>query len=140
MVEALKQYFGLRASGNVITRLSVMRSTVLKDTFGTADSEKFKSAAFKTEVAFQAAMTTTVEDHMLEVHKLIINKWRDSAFPLGVKDDGAAHKEPLRALLYDPELTKILAGFVPQRLFPPIASRYTLSLRPTHLISGPPLT
>eukprot|EP00961_Rhodomonas_salina_P222367 3007110-Rhodomonas_salina.1 len=56
-------------------------------------------------------MTSTVEDYTLEMHKLIINKWRDAAFPIGVKDDGATHKEQLRTLLFNTELTQILAGF-----------------------------
>eukprot|EP00961_Rhodomonas_salina_P084236 1131762-Rhodomonas_salina.1 len=57
-------------------------------------------------------MTSTVEDYMLdsEMHKLIINKWRDAAFPIVVKDDGATHKEPLRTLLFNTELTQILAN------------------------------
>eukprot|EP00961_Rhodomonas_salina_P246178 3326283-Rhodomonas_salina.1 len=56
-------------------------------------------------------MTSTVEDYMLEMHKQIINKWHYAAFPIGVKDDGATHKEPLRTLLFNTELTQILAGF-----------------------------
>eukprot|EP00961_Rhodomonas_salina_P289387 3910558-Rhodomonas_salina.1 len=45
------------------------------------------------------------------MHKLIINKWRNAAFPIGVKDDRATHKEPLCTLLFNTELTQILAGF-----------------------------
>eukprot|EP00961_Rhodomonas_salina_P145306 1955801-Rhodomonas_salina.1 len=56
-------------------------------------------------------MTSTVEDYMLEMHKLIINKWGYAAFPIGVKDDGATHKELLHTLLFNTELTQILAGF-----------------------------
>eukprot|EP00961_Rhodomonas_salina_P156429 2106504-Rhodomonas_salina.1 len=40
--------------------------------------------------------------------KLLINKWQDAAFPPG-KDDGAAHKEQLLAILYAPEITKLLS-------------------------------
>eukprot|EP00961_Rhodomonas_salina_P085666 1150672-Rhodomonas_salina.1 len=56
-------------------------------------------------------METAVEDKFLELHKTVINKWRDTAFPIGVKDDGAAHKEALQSLLFAPDLMKILAGF-----------------------------
>eukprot|EP00961_Rhodomonas_salina_P266118 3597128-Rhodomonas_salina.1 len=55
-------------------------------------------------------MTSTVEDYMLEMHKLIINKWCDAAFPIGIKDDGETHKEPLCTLLFNTELTQILVG------------------------------
>eukprot|EP00961_Rhodomonas_salina_P053466 717156-Rhodomonas_salina.1 len=48
------------------------------------------------------------------MHKLIINKWRNAAFPISVKDDGTTHKEPLRTLLFNTELTQILAGFALQ--------------------------
>eukprot|EP00961_Rhodomonas_salina_P143265 1928034-Rhodomonas_salina.1 len=57
-------------------------------------------------------MEMAVGDHMTEVNKLLINKWRDSAFPLG-KDDGAVHKEALRAILYEPCISAFMKG-VPQ--------------------------
>eukprot|EP00961_Rhodomonas_salina_P031289 421237-Rhodomonas_salina.1 len=47
------------------------------------------------------------------MHKLIMNKWCDAAFPIGIKDDGATHKEQLCTLLFNTELTQILAGFAP---------------------------
>eukprot|EP00961_Rhodomonas_salina_P166013 2236884-Rhodomonas_salina.1 len=50
--------------------------------------------------------------------KLLINKWREAAFLPG-KDDGlgAAHKEQLRAILYAPEITKLLStGSTPQNI------------------------
>eukprot|EP00961_Rhodomonas_salina_P178968 2414728-Rhodomonas_salina.1 len=52
-------------------------------------------------------MESSVEDHMLEIHKLVINKWRESAFPTGVKDDGAAHKEHLQSILFHPDITML---------------------------------
>eukprot|EP00961_Rhodomonas_salina_P040153 539645-Rhodomonas_salina.1 len=57
-------------------------------------------------------MGSAVEDHLLEMHKKVINKWREASFPSGVKDDGTAHKEPLRAILFHPEITRLLAGHV----------------------------
>eukprot|EP00961_Rhodomonas_salina_P145952 1964585-Rhodomonas_salina.1 len=45
------------------------------------------------------------------MHKLIINKWCDAAFPISFKDYGVTHKEQLRTLLFNTELTQILAGF-----------------------------
>eukprot|EP00961_Rhodomonas_salina_P233667 3157842-Rhodomonas_salina.4 len=53
-------------------------------------------------------MTTEVEDCFTEKMKLLINKWWEAAFPPG-KDDGAAHKEQLQAILYAPEITKLLS-------------------------------
>eukprot|EP00961_Rhodomonas_salina_P141797 1909402-Rhodomonas_salina.1 len=53
---------------------------------------------------------------MLEIHKLVINKWRESAFPTGVKDYGAAHKEHLRAILFHTDITKILGGHIPTEI------------------------
>eukprot|EP00961_Rhodomonas_salina_P205602 2775412-Rhodomonas_salina.1 len=66
-------------------------------------------------------MTSTVEDYMLEMHKLIINKWSNAAFPICVKDDGATHKEPFHTLLFNTELTQIQAGFAQPDMHPPAA-------------------
>eukprot|EP00961_Rhodomonas_salina_P144973 1951491-Rhodomonas_salina.1 len=98
----------------MIIKLSVVLSKVIQDTFnGTADVAKFKSSGFTLELSFKKAMITTTEDHLLEMHKTIINEWQDAAFPIGVKDDGTAHKEALRTLLFAPDITRILAGFTP---------------------------
>eukprot|EP00961_Rhodomonas_salina_P045177 606764-Rhodomonas_salina.1 len=61
-------------------------------------------------------MTSTVEDCTLEMHKLIINKWSDAAFPICVKDDGATHKEQLHSTLQHraASVTQILARFAQQ--------------------------
>eukprot|EP00961_Rhodomonas_salina_P227992 3081879-Rhodomonas_salina.1 len=72
-----------RESGNVIIKLSVVQSKVIQDTFGTADVAKFKSSGFTSELSFEKAMNTATEDHLLEMHKIIINEWLDAAFPMG---------------------------------------------------------
>eukprot|EP00961_Rhodomonas_salina_P238514 3223698-Rhodomonas_salina.1 len=53
-------------------------------------------------------MTTAVEDYFTEKMKLLINKWWEAAFQPG-KDYGAAHKEQLLAILYPPEIMKLLS-------------------------------
>eukprot|EP00961_Rhodomonas_salina_P263148 3556082-Rhodomonas_salina.1 len=40
-----------------------------KDTYGTADEEKFKSASYIDVRTFKEAMASAVEDHLLELHK-----------------------------------------------------------------------
>eukprot|EP00961_Rhodomonas_salina_P295929 3935894-Rhodomonas_salina.1 len=78
-------------------RISIVLSTVLKSTFGMTDVTNFKADFYDSEDELKAAMTTAVEDYFTEKMKLI-NKWREAAFPPG-KDDGAAHKEQLQAIL-----------------------------------------
>eukprot|EP00961_Rhodomonas_salina_P057708 775691-Rhodomonas_salina.1 len=57
-------------------------------------------------------MASAVEDHLLELHKQGINKWLEAAFPVGIKEDGTIHKEHLRTILFHPDITKILGGYV----------------------------
>eukprot|EP00961_Rhodomonas_salina_P195620 2641099-Rhodomonas_salina.1 len=63
-------------------------------------------------------MALAVEDHLLELHrdKQVINKWREAAFPVGVKDDGTVHKEHLSTTLFHPDITKILGGYVQKEI------------------------
>eukprot|EP00961_Rhodomonas_salina_P025202 339693-Rhodomonas_salina.1 len=63
----------------------------------------------------KAAMKTAAQDYFIEVMKLLINKWREAAFPHG-KDDGAAHKEQLRAILYAPDITNLINGATPKNI------------------------
>eukprot|EP00961_Rhodomonas_salina_P217037 2932430-Rhodomonas_salina.1 len=62
MTEILQDHY----NGRVIMRLSVMRSTIIKNTFGTAYPKSFTKAGQGSEEAFKAAMDTTMEDHMLD--------------------------------------------------------------------------
>eukprot|EP00961_Rhodomonas_salina_P129541 1744616-Rhodomonas_salina.1 len=68
-VKSLTDHFNDHESGKVITKLSVIKSTVLKDMLGTADEEKFKSALYIDVRTFKEAMASAVEDHLLELHK-----------------------------------------------------------------------
>eukprot|EP00961_Rhodomonas_salina_P203535 2746342-Rhodomonas_salina.1 len=62
-----------RENGRVITRLSIMRSTVIKNAFGTADPKAFlKAAGQKLEEGFKAAMDTTMEDNLLAHQRTFI--------------------------------------------------------------------
>eukprot|EP00961_Rhodomonas_salina_P290536 3925801-Rhodomonas_salina.1 len=108
-VNMLKEYFEKEEVGQLITRLSIVRSTVLKSTFGTADVDNFKAAFYDDKNSFEAAMKMSIGDNLTEANKLIINKWRDAAFPLN-KDDGAAHKEALRAILFAPDINDFMNG------------------------------
>ena len=108
-VKELTEYFQKEEVGQLITRLSIVRSTVLKSTFGTADVDNYKAAFYEDKPSFEAAMKMSIGDNLTESNKLIINKWRDAAFPLN-KDDGAAHKEALRAILYAPEINDFMTG------------------------------
>eukprot|EP00961_Rhodomonas_salina_P134443 1808433-Rhodomonas_salina.1 len=60
-----------------------------ESTFRTADVDNFKAAFYEDKPSFEA--------------------WLDAAFPLN-KDDGAAHKEALRAILYAPEINDFMTG------------------------------
>ena len=114
-VKTLSDYFYMDENGRIITRISIVRSTLLKNTFSTTDVTNFKVAFYASEEKMQAAMKTAVQDYFIEMNKLLINKWRESAFPPG-KDDGAAHKELLRAILYAPEITKLINGATPKNV------------------------
>eukprot|EP00961_Rhodomonas_salina_P019100 257280-Rhodomonas_salina.1 len=63
----------------------------------------------------KAAMKTAVQDYFIRVMKLLINKWREAAFPPG-KDDWAAHKEQLRAILYAQDITNLINRATPQNV------------------------
>eukprot|EP00961_Rhodomonas_salina_P080292 1080045-Rhodomonas_salina.1 len=62
--------------------------------------EKFKEASFNDPTTFQGAMDTAVEDNFLEIHKQVINKWRETEFPTG-------------SILFHPDIAKILGGHSP---------------------------
>eukprot|EP00961_Rhodomonas_salina_P206326 2785125-Rhodomonas_salina.1 len=79
------------------------------------DVTNFKAAFYTSEEKMQAAMKTAVQDYFIKMNKMLINKWREAAFPPG-KDDGAAHKELLRAILYAPEITKLINGARPKNV------------------------
>eukprot|EP00961_Rhodomonas_salina_P277458 3749402-Rhodomonas_salina.1 len=57
----------------------------------------------------EVAMKMSIGDNLTEANKLIINKWLDAAFPLN-KDDCAAHKEALRAILFAPDINDFMNG------------------------------
>eukprot|EP00961_Rhodomonas_salina_P256029 3460307-Rhodomonas_salina.1 len=57
-------------------------------------------------------MVSAVEDHLLELHKQVINKWGEAAFPVGIKDYGSIHKEHLCTILFHSDITKILGRYV----------------------------
>eukprot|EP00961_Rhodomonas_salina_P021610 290230-Rhodomonas_salina.1 len=110
-VKTMTEYFEKEENGQLITRLSIVRSTVLTSTFGTADVDnfKFKAAFYDDKPSFESVMKMSIGDNLTEANKLIINKWRDATFPLN-KDDGAAHKETLRAILYAPVINDFMNG------------------------------
>eukprot|EP00961_Rhodomonas_salina_P125518 1690701-Rhodomonas_salina.1 len=95
---------------NLDTWTEASQVVELTNTFGTTDVTNFKAVFYDSEDELKAAMTTAVasEDYFTEKMKLLINKWREAAFQPG-KDDGAAHKEQLRAILYALEITKLLS-------------------------------
>lgn len=108
-VEQMTDYFQKEENGQLITRLSIVRSQVLKNSFGTANVTDFKAAYYDDKESFEAAMKMAIGDHLTEANKLIINKWRDAAFPLN-KDDGAVHKEALRAILFALAINDFING------------------------------
>eukprot|EP00961_Rhodomonas_salina_P277372 3748326-Rhodomonas_salina.1 len=63
-------------NGKIVTRISIVQSTVLKSTFGMTEVTNFKAAFYDSEDELKAAMTTAVEDYFTdsEKMKLLINK------------------------------------------------------------------
>eukprot|EP00961_Rhodomonas_salina_P207163 2796158-Rhodomonas_salina.1 len=61
-----------RENGRVITCLSIMQSTVIKNAFGTADPKAFWKAGQKSEEGFKAVMDTTMEDNLLAHQRTFI--------------------------------------------------------------------
>eukprot|EP00961_Rhodomonas_salina_P084563 1135948-Rhodomonas_salina.6 len=103
-----------RVNGRVITRLSVTRSTIIKNAFGTANPKSFTKAGQGSEEAFKAAMDTTMEDHMLDNQRKFIELVKDCAFPDDKVRPGDAYKESLRKLIKSPENIAIRAGKTPK--------------------------
>eukprot|EP00961_Rhodomonas_salina_P065658 882592-Rhodomonas_salina.1 len=62
-VEELTKHFDDLENGKIVTRLSVVQSTVLKSTFRMTDVTNFKAAFYNSEDELKKAMTTAVEDH-----------------------------------------------------------------------------
>eukprot|EP00961_Rhodomonas_salina_P042752 574933-Rhodomonas_salina.1 len=94
--KTLSEYFDQDKNGRIIIHISIVRSTLLKNTFSTTNVtvSNFKAAFYASEEKMQSAMKRAVQDYFIRMNKLLINKWREAAFPPG-KDEGAEHKELL---------------------------------------------
>eukprot|EP00961_Rhodomonas_salina_P062468 838402-Rhodomonas_salina.1 len=99
----MTEYFQKEEVGQLITRLLIVHSQVLKSSFqvGTSNVTDYAAAYYEDQPRFEAVMKMAIRDHLTKANKLIINKWRDAAFP-PKKDDGAEHKEALQAILFAP--------------------------------------
>eukprot|EP00961_Rhodomonas_salina_P134375 1807469-Rhodomonas_salina.1 len=110
----LDTHFKLRSQGNSITKLQVMRTTVIKDTFGVVDTKKYCNLDYMSEADFKASIQSTLEGNQLEITKFFVDRLRTATFPKGTTDDGAVHNRVLRSILFDPLITKIMKkGFTP---------------------------
>eukprot|EP00961_Rhodomonas_salina_P155106 2089465-Rhodomonas_salina.1 len=115
-IEAIEKHFKLQSQGNSIAKLSVMKTQVLMDTFKVVDSKKFKDLQYDTELDFKEAMQSALKENLLDIAKFWIDKTRDVCFPKGKKENDLPHKQVLKALLFDPFITKILKGFIPDNV------------------------
>eukprot|EP00961_Rhodomonas_salina_P024052 323437-Rhodomonas_salina.1 len=56
--KALKEYFDKDENGSIITRIVIVRSTLLKNTFSTIDVKNYEAAFYSSEEKMKAAMKT----------------------------------------------------------------------------------
>eukprot|EP00961_Rhodomonas_salina_P071419 959215-Rhodomonas_salina.1 len=104
-----------RENGRVITSLSVMQSTVIKNAFGTADPKAFSKARQKSEEGFKAAMDTTMEDNLLAHQCTFIELVTEESFPDDkIKPSDSYNKESLRKLVASADNIAIRAGKTPK--------------------------
>eukprot|EP00961_Rhodomonas_salina_P032166 433704-Rhodomonas_salina.1 len=104
-----------RENGRVITRLSVMRSTVIKNAFGTADAKAFSKAGQKSEDGFKAAMDTTMEDNLLSHQRTFIELVTEASFlDDKIKPSDSYNKESLCKLVASADNIAIRAGKMPK--------------------------
>eukprot|EP00961_Rhodomonas_salina_P120765 1625124-Rhodomonas_salina.2 len=90
----LNAHFKLRLQGNPTTKLQVMRTTVIKDTFRVVNTKKYHNLDYTSKADFKALNQSTLKGNKKN-HK-------------GSTDYGTVHNSMLRLILYDPLIVKIM--------------------------------
>eukprot|EP00961_Rhodomonas_salina_P157562 2121592-Rhodomonas_salina.1 len=110
----LDTHFKLRSQGNSITKLQVMQTTVIKDTFRVVDTKKYSNLDYTSEADFKASIQSTLEGNQLEITKFFVDRLQTATFPNGTTNDCAVRNCILRLILFDLLITKIMKkGFMP---------------------------
>eukprot|EP00961_Rhodomonas_salina_P054247 728565-Rhodomonas_salina.1 len=64
----MTEYFQKEEVGQLITRLSIVSSQVLKSSFGTSNVTDYPAAYYEDQPSFEAAMKMAIRDHLTEAN------------------------------------------------------------------------